>query len=58
MAVRLFGLIGWGIAAPLALFSWIGWKLGERWTLSFILIGLVVGVYNTMGWLASEAGKK
>ncbi|MDR3126511.1 MAG: hypothetical protein LBT92_02675 [Rickettsiales bacterium] len=57
-AVRLFGLVGWGVAAPLAVMSWIGWRLGERWTLSFILLGLAIGVYNTMGWISREARRK
>lgn len=57
-AFTLFGVIGWSVAVPVALFTYIGRWLdrvhGTRLTLSFIIIGLALGCYDAYYWLARE----
>ena len=54
-AASLFGLVGWGVAAPVALFTYIGTLFGDRWTtLCFILAGILFGLYNTYRFIKKE----
>ncbi|MCL2438969.1 MAG: ATP synthase subunit [Alphaproteobacteria bacterium] len=54
-AASLFGLVGWGVAAPVALFTYIGTLFGDRWTtLCFILGGILFGLYNTYRFIKRE----
>lgn len=56
----MFGLIGWSIAIPMligiALGIWLDNRLGDRisWTLTFLLVGVVVGCLNAWYWLSKE----
>lgn len=55
-----FGLVGWTIAVPLVLGTlaglWLDGKTGSgiRWTLSFMLLGLIIGATNVWSWLERQ----
>jgi ATP synthase protein I len=55
-AFTLFGIIGWSVAVPVALFTYVGrWldvNYGTRLVLSFIVVGLALGCYDAYYWLA------
>ncbi|MDR1008992.1 MAG: hypothetical protein LBL52_01930 [Rickettsiales bacterium] len=54
-AVSLFGLVGWGVAAPVALFTYIGTLFKDGWiTLGFMVLGFVIGIFNTARWIKRE----
>ncbi len=56
----MIGTIGWSIAVPtligVALGIWIDerWPGRISWTLTFLLIGLVLGCINTYYWVKKE----
>jgi len=55
MAASLFGLAGWGVAAPVALFTYIGTMFKSGWiTLGFIVMGFTAGIINTVRWIKRE----
>jgi ATP synthase protein I len=57
-AFTLFGIIGWSVAVPVAVFAYLGiWleRAGDTpLTLSFIVIGFVIGCYDAYYWLSKE----
>ena len=60
MSIGMFGLIGWSVAVPTLLGTFLGWWLDKRfpgkqsWTLTFLLIGLIVGCVIAWHWLSGE----
>ncbi len=62
-ALGMLGLVGWSIAIPplvgAAIGMWIDkrWPSNISWTLTFLLIGLVIGLWNAWEWLKSERSK-
>lgn len=59
----MMGLIGWSVAIPTLLGAALGIWLDDRypsphsWTLTLLLIGLLLGCFNAWRWVAKE-GKK
>ncbi len=55
-----FGIIGWAIAVPmlagLAIGIWLDQQLDSRisWTLTLLLVGLVIGCASAWFWIARE----
>ncbi|MEI7524318.1 MAG: AtpZ/AtpI family protein [Mariniphaga sp.] len=56
----MFGLVGWSVTVPTLLGAFLGIWLDKQfpgkqsWTLTFLLIGLIVGCVSAWHWLASE----
>ncbi len=59
-SLGLFGLVGWSIAIPtllgVALGIWIDthWPSRISWTLTLLLVGVVVGCLNAWRWVKQE----
>ncbi len=58
----MFGLVGWAVAVPtvigIAFGLWLDrlWSVGQvSWTLSFLLIGVVIGCLNAWYWVKRES---
>lgn len=58
--IGMFGLIGWSIAAPTLLGTYLGVWLDNTypskhsWTLTLLLTGLIVGCAGAWYWLSKE----
>ncbi|MGR9052144.1 MAG: AtpZ/AtpI family protein [Gammaproteobacteria bacterium] len=58
-----FGLIGWSVAAPALLGTFLGLWLDHRypssysWTLMLLLAGLMLGCWNAWHWIAQEEAR-
>lgn len=59
--VYMFGLVGWEVVVPLFLMTYIGIWLEKNypqknisWTLNCIMLGFIVGFYNTYRILKKE----
>ena len=56
----MMGLVGWSVAVPTLLGAVLGIWLDKRypgihsWTLTLLIIGLVVGCLNAWYWVAKE----
>lgn len=56
----MFGLIGWSVALPTLLGAGLGMWLDSRtpglnrWTLTLLVAGLVIGCCNAWAWVAKE----
>lgn len=56
----LFGIIGWSVAIPILLGVLIGiwidtnWPGRFSWTLTLLLVGVVVGCLNAWNWVSRE----
>lgn len=56
----MMGLIGWSVAIPTLLGAGLGFWLDERfpgqisWTLTILLVGLIVGCANAWHWVQKE----
>jgi ATP synthase protein I len=56
----MFGLIGWTVTTPTLLGVLLGLFIDRHypgvhsWTLSFLIIGLVIGCLNAWYWVAKE----
>lgn len=54
------GLIGWSVAAPMLLGVALGMWLDKHyparhsWTLSLLVVGIVIGCWNAWRWVAQE----
>jgi len=61
----MFGLVGWSVAAPTALCTWLGvmmdrWGVGPprvSWTLTGIVIGAALGSLNAWFWVKRESAR-
>jgi ATP synthase protein I len=56
----MLGAIGWAVSIPTLIFAVIGWYLdkeggyGHRWTLSLLVLGLVIGCWNASYWVRKQ----
>lgn len=56
----MMGLVGWSVAVPTLLGAALGIWLDKRypgihsWTLTLLIIGLIVGCLNAWRWVAKE----
>ncbi|MGA7750568.1 MAG: AtpZ/AtpI family protein [Gallionella sp.] len=56
----MMGLVGWSVAVPTLLGAALGIWLDKRypathsWTLTLLIIGLVIGCMNAWHWVAKE----
>ncbi|MCR5506745.1 MAG: AtpZ/AtpI family protein [bacterium] len=60
-AIYLFGLVGWEIGIPLVAMAYMGLWLDKNypnthiaWALNCIIIGFIIGAYNSYRWIKSE----
>jgi ATP synthase protein I len=60
LGLGMFGLIGWAVAIPTLLGVLLGAFIDRHypgvhsWTLSFLIIGLLIGCLNAWHWMAKE----
>ena len=60
MNISLFGLVGWSVTIPAILGAFLGHWMDRRlndqasWTLTFLLIGLLLGCLNAAYWIRKE----
>jgi ATP synthase protein I len=59
----MFGMVGWAVAIPtlagIALGLWLDriWPQAQAsWTLTFLLVGVALGVLNAWYWVRRESG--
>ena len=58
----MMGLVGWSVALPcvagIAIGRWIDrrWPSGVSWTLTLLVLGVVVGCYTAWHWIRREGG--
>jgi ATP synthase protein I len=58
----MFGMVGWSVAIPMVLLTFLGiwldrvWEQQFSWTLMLLLIGLIVGCINAWYWVNRERG--
>ena len=61
----MFGLVGWSVAVPAALATWLGYKLdrdwmpdsGISWTLTCMVLGMAAGCLNAWFWMKRESAR-
>lgn len=57
----LFGLVGWSVAIPtlagVALGAWLDrtWPQAFSWTLTLLVVGVVIGCLNAWFWIKRES---
>lgn len=57
----MFGLIGWSVAIPtlvgIAIGAWIDrrWPGQASWTLTLLIVGVVIGCFNAWYWVKQES---
>jgi len=57
----MFGLVGWSVSIPtvigVAVGVWIDYEVRSRysWTLTFLVIGLLIGCLNAWYWVKRES---
>ena len=57
---RMFGIVGWSVAVPTLIGAVLGhWLDGkypgkQSWTLTLLVIGLILGCVNAWHWVARE----
>ncbi|MGD8743386.1 MAG: AtpZ/AtpI family protein [Granulosicoccaceae bacterium] len=60
----MFGLVGWSVAIPtllgIALGLWLDarWPGRVSWTLTFLIIGVILGCLNAWYWVKQESGRE
>ena len=60
----MFGLVGWSVAVPTVLGTYLGVKLDEwvggraSWTLTGLLIGIGLGCLNAWFWVRRESDRE
>jgi ATP synthase protein I len=60
LGLGMMGLIGWSVVVPTLLGAALGIWLDNRhpgthsWTLTLLVIGLVIGCWNAWHWVAKE----
>ena len=58
--IGMFGLVGWSVVVPTLLGAFLGVWLDKRfpgihsWTLTLLIIGLIVGCLTAYHWLSRE----
>jgi ATP synthase protein I len=58
----MFGMVGWAVAIPTVVLTFIGvwldrvWTQEFSWTLTLLLAGLVIGCLNAWFWVNRERG--
>lgn len=56
-----FGIVGWSVAVPTIVFALIGiwldkkWPSSHSWTLTLIVIGVILGCLNAWYWVKKES---
>lgn len=56
----MFGLVGWSVVVPTLAGALLGFWLDKRfhgtqsWTLTFLLIGLIIGCISAWRWVSRE----
>ena len=61
--VGMFGIVGWSVAVPTVLGILAGWMIDRRWpggvswTLTLMLLGVVLGCLNAWLWVRRESGR-
>jgi ATP synthase protein I len=59
--IGMMGLVGWAVAVPTLLFVALGiwmdrrWNDGVSWTLTLLLVGVVLGCLNAWFWVKRES---
>ncbi|MEJ2308088.1 MAG: AtpZ/AtpI family protein [Gammaproteobacteria bacterium] len=57
----MFGLVGWSVAVPtllgIAIGIWLDgrWPGDVSWTLTFLMIGVILGCLNAWYWIRQES---
>jgi len=57
----MFGMVGWSVAVPAALFTLLGywidrkWPSSYSWTLMLLFAGMVLGIWNAWYWIRKES---
>lgn len=60
----MFGLVGWSIAIPTLLGTFLGLWLDDlypgraSWTLTFLILGLALGCFNAWYWIKQESRRE
>ena len=60
----MFGLVGWSVAIPtligVILGAWLDrvWETTASWTLTGLLVGVVVGCLNAWYWIKRESRRE
>ena len=60
----MFGLVGWSVAVPTLLGIGIGvwldgrWPGEVSWTLTFLMIGVILGCLNAWYWIKQESRRE
>jgi len=60
-SLGLFGLVGWSVAMPtligVALGVWLDnrWPGRVSWTLTLLLVGVIIGCVNAWNWIKQES---
>ncbi|MCB0665532.1 MAG: AtpZ/AtpI family protein [Saprospiraceae bacterium] len=58
--IGLFGIVGWAVAIPTLLGIALGvyldkyWEGEHSWTISFLVIGILLGCVNAWYWVSRE----
>ncbi|HUU90738.1 MAG TPA: AtpZ/AtpI family protein [Phycisphaerae bacterium] len=61
--VGMFGIVGWSVAVPTVLGILAGWMIDRRWpggvswTLTLMLLGVVLGCLNAWLWVRRASGR-
>jgi ATP synthase protein I len=59
----VFGIVGWSVMIPFLVFLFLGIMIDLKypgkisWTITFILIGIVIGCLNAWYWIKKEREK-
>lgn len=59
--LSMFGMVGWSVAIPTILFALIGiwldkkWPSRFSWTLTLIVIGVILGCLSAWYWVRKES---
>lgn len=60
----MFGLVGWSVAVPTLVGTFLGlwldrtWPGRPSWTLTLLIIGVMVGCWNAWYWIKRESNKR
>lgn len=57
------GVIGWAISLPTLMGTALGWYMdkkflsGHRWTLAFLVLGLLMGCWHASYWVSKQCNQ-